>query len=390
MSSENLRLETVKPVVPSTDVGPQAAVVTQHAFKIRSRQTQSRKSRYRRKQKRRPNDEFQVQEWVDDNLPASWLRRLLSGWMFSLLLHCLILLWLGSFITNFKTEGPLTLSFSTASEDIPDEIALDISPMELDAVFENADGGGALDSEVVEPDPTPDLKDKLQPVISTSLTDPILENLKFEASRDHSMFDPVNMGTVGLDESSGVGRNKGRGKAKGVKFFGVESAGNRFIFVIDCSGSMADEGRYERAVYELTRSMDMLQTNHRFLVILYNSETYPMLDMTAHSIRMIPATRTNKNRVANWLKDQQPAALTLPMFAMRTSLALKPSTIYFLSDGEFHDGTIAMLEKFNVDDSSTGATKIPINTITLGSTGMGAPMMKYIADLSGGRFRWVQ
>lgn len=393
MNSQNLRLETVKPVVPTTDATPQAAVVTQHSFEIRSRQTKSRNSLYRRRRKRGPNDEYQVQESVADETPTSWLNRLLSGWMFSLLVHCLLLLWLGSFITNIQTDGPLTLNFSTVDDNINDEISIDISPMELKPVFDDETGGGALDSEVVEPDPAPNLKDELPTVIIESMTESILENLLIEAS-DTSMFEPVNMGTVGLDEGSEIGKNigkeKGRGKATSVKFFGLESAGNKFVFVIDCSGSMADERRYQRAVYELTRSMDMLESNHRFLVILYNSQTYPMLGMTDENIRLIPATRTNKQRVEKWLNYQQPDALTMPMMAMKTSLLLKPSSIYFLSDGEFYDRTIPMLNHFNVDDSSTGKTKIPINTITLGSTGIGAPLMEHIANESGGRFHWVK
>lgn len=393
MNSQNLRLDTVKPVVPSSDAAPQAAVVTQHSFNIRSRQTKSRKSAYRRKRRRGPNVEYKVQESVADDAPKSWLSRLLSGWMFSLLLHCLLLLWLGSLITNIQTDGPLTLSFSTADDDIGDEFSIDISPMELETVFEASAKRGALDTEVVEPDPADsldDLEDELEPVIATSKTEPILEDTLFEAGSDSSMFKPVNLGTVGLDEGSETLKQIGKGKATGVKFFGLESAGNKFIFVIDCSGSMGDEFRYQRAVYELTRSMDMLATSHRFLVILYNSETYPMLDMTLQNIRLIPATRKNKKRVEDWLKEQQPDALTMPMVAMKTSLFLKPSSIYFLSDGEFYDRTIPMLNHFNVDDSSTGATKIPINTITLGSTGIGAPMMKHIANESGGQFRWVK
>ena len=393
MNSQNQRLETIKPAVASDTSGPHAAVVTQHSFEIHARQTKSRRSLYRRKRRRGPNDEYQVQESQADIKPKSWLSQLLSGWMFSLLVHCLLLLWLGNLITNIKTDGPLTLNFSAVSDDIND-ISVDISSVDLEAVFDDAASGGALDSEIVEPDPAPDLEDELQPDIAESITEPILEDLLVEAASDSSMFEPVNLGMVGLDEGEGSenGRVKGKGKGKGtgVKFFGVESEGNKFVFVVDCSGSMADERRYQRAVYELTRSMDMLETHHRFLVILYNSETYPMLGMTEQNIRLLPATRKNKKRVEKWLEYQQPDALTMPMFAMKTSLSLMPSSIYFLSDGEFHDFTIPMLDKLNVDDSSTGKTKIPINTITLGSTGIGAPMMKYIADESGGRFRWVR
>ena len=389
MSSQNLRLETVKPVAPSPDATPQAAVVTENSFNIRSRQPKSRKSNYRRRRRRGLNDEFQVRESEANNKPKSWLSRLLSGWMFSLLVHCLLLLWLGSLITNFKTEGPLTLNFSTVGDDSIHEIPLDISPLELDPIFDSTDSG-ALDSEVVEPEPTPIVEEALQPVIDPSIAEPLLEIQLLDQPTDASMFEPVNLGAIGLDGGNKVPKEKGDGKATRVKFFGLESAGNKFVFVIDCSGSMGDERRYQRAVYELTRSMDMLKSSHQFLVILYNSATYPMLDMTDENIRMLPATNANKKRVRNWLNTQQPQALTLPMMAMKMSLDLKPSTIFFLSDGEFFDRTIPMLDEFNIDNRSTGATKIPINTITLGSTGLGAPMMRYIADESRGRFHWVQ
>ena len=393
MNSQNQRLETIKPVAAPVQAEPQAAVVTPTTFEIRARQNSKyRKYLSRRNWKQGPTDRYQVQEPEVEDAPTSWLKRLLSGWMFSLMVHCLLLLWLGSFITNTKTEGPLALNFSTAHDDINDSIPIDISPMELDPVFDDA--GGALDSEIVEPDPAENLKDELQPVIDPTITETIPEEFVFESTLDNSMFAPVNMGMVGLDlggkNAKASGKKKGKGKGSKVKFFGLESAGNQFVFVVDCSGSMADENRYDRAVYELSRSMDMLEANHRFLVILYNSETYPMLGMTELNIGMIPATPNNKDRVVKWLKQQQPNTITMPMIAMRMSLALKPSSIYFLSDGEFNDPTIPMLEQFNVNDSSTGATKIPINTITLGSTGFGAPMMKRIADESGGRFRWVQ
>jgi hypothetical protein len=75
---------------------------------------------------------------------------------------------------------------------------------------------------------------------------------------------------------------------------------------------------------------------------------------------------------------------------MRAAITLNPSSIYFLSDGEFQDNTVQMLDMINVEDTSAGRKQIPINTITLGSTGIGAPAMRYIAEKSGGGFHWVQ
>ena len=209
MNSQNLRLETVKPVAPSTDAGPQAAVVTQHSLEIQSRQTKSRRYLYRRKRGRGPNDDYLVQESLADDTPTSWLSRLLSGWMFSLLLHCLLLLWLGSFITNIQTDGPLTLNFSTV-DDVSDEISIDISPLELDSVFEEEED--ALDSEVVEPDPAESLEDELEPLIAVDTAN-LLEDLEFTAESDSSMFEPVKMGTVGLDEGKAFRANSGKGKS---------------------------------------------------------------------------------------------------------------------------------------------------------------------------------
>jgi len=389
MNSLNQRLETIKPVAAPVETEPQAAVVTPATFEVRARQNSKyRKYLSRRNWKQGPTDRYRVQESDVEDTPKSWLKRLLSGWMFSLIVHFLLLLWLGTLITNFETEGPLALNFSTVHDDISDSISIDISPMDLDAVFE--DDGGALDSEIVEPDPAQNLRDQLQPVIDPNMAEIIPEDFETESTSDSSIFTPVNLGTVGLDEGDKDGKDSGKGKGSKVKFFGLESIGNQFVFVIDCSGSMGHEDRYLRAVYELTRSMDMLKTNHRFLVILYNSRTYPMLGMAEEKIRLISATRTNKKRVEKWLKNQQPGNGTKPMTAMKTSLDLKPSTIYLLSDGQIHDRTINMIEQFNVDESSTGMTKIPINTISLGSSGFGAAMMKQIAERSGGRFRWVK
>jgi len=165
-------------------------------------------------------------------------------------------------ITKFETEVPLALNFSTVHDEISDSISIDISPMHLDAVFE--DDGGALDSEIVEPDPAQNLRDQLQPVIDPNMAEIIPEDFETESTSDSSIFTPVNLGTVGLDEGDKDGKDSGKGKGSKVKFFGLESIGNQFVFVIDCSGSMGHEDRYQRAVYELTRSMDMLKTNHRF------------------------------------------------------------------------------------------------------------------------------
>ena len=250
------------------------------------------------------------------------------------------------------------------ADDVDNPISIDIAPMELDDA-----GGDPLDAEIPEEPIVENITEEIKHDIDLSMVQPVSSKVEFNAATDDSIFKSVNLGLFGLDESpKGNGELKGSGS--GVKFFGIESTGNRFIFVVDSSGSMRDERRYQRAVLELTRSLNMLETRQRFLVILYNTEIYPMLGMTNDNIRLLPATRTNKKRVMTWLSMQRPQSQTTPQAAMATSLKLQPSSIYFLSDGEFYDRTTAMLENFNVDNESAGFKKIPINTITLGSTGL--------------------
>lgn len=309
--------------------------------------------------------------------------------MVSLFLHFVILAWLATLITQTQSDGPLTLTVSMVDDDANDVIAVDIAAMEFESELNESQSDFALQPEDSQIQTLEILEDELIPEI-----DPVAANASVESLLDlqseESLLESVNLGTLGLDEGSGKNDSNKKGRSAKVKFFGLESSGDRFIFVVDCSGSMGDERRYQRAIYELTQSMRMLKSNHKFLVILYNTETIPMLGMTDRNIRMIAATDSNKERVVQWLQNQVPSSQTMPMIAMQTSLNLKPSSIYFLSDGEFHDRTIPMLHERNIDDRSAGRKKIPVNTITLGSTGLGAPMMKHIADESGGRFLWVQ
>ena len=380
MNSLNHRLETVKPVLDHNAPELDIALVSPTSD---SNKTRSRKKK-RRGWRVKPADRYKVNDSDIEETSGNWIKRLLTGWMFSLILHSLILLWLGSFITNIRTDGPISLEVAIVADEADDSISIDIAPMEFDD-----DGGDPLDVEHPEQPLTENLTEDLAHDIDLSIAQPVATKIEFNAATDDSIFKSVNLGLFGLDESP-KGNGKSKGNKTGVKFFGLESTGNRFIFVVDSSGSMSNEFRYQRAVRELTRSLKMLKTNQQFLVILYNTEVYPMLDMTEDNIRMLPATTTNRKRVLTWLSKQVPLSQTTPKAAMATSLKLQPSSIYFLSDGEFQDRTTQMLEEFNVDNESAGFKKIPINTITLGSTGFGAPTMLQIANTSGGKFVWAR
>ena len=333
------------------------------------------------KKEKRQGGFFQIAEFQHSNF-WTWANRFASGWVFSLLLHFLLLILLGSVVTQWTVEGSLPLTVTMSEAEVVETLTIDISPLDLESELGETEPlePTHLDEMQVEEVPTEvTLVPELEPIDNES----ILPN----AMSDADMLSGVAMGGKGKGAGKGGGGKGGKGN---VKFFGVESSGNQFIFVIDCSGSMSNENRYQRAVYELGRSISMLQKDNDFLVILYNTETYPMLGMNAATMQMVPATDTNKALVMEWLSKQSPSSQTRPKTAMQVSLALRPSTIFLLSDGDFNDDTVAMLEQTNVEDKSTGLTQIPINTISLGNSGSGAPTMRGIAEDNGGRFYWAR
>jgi hypothetical protein len=306
-------------------------------------------------------------------LELDWRKRLkvLSlAWIVGLAFNALILIYLWCYVSSWgQDRQPLSLTFS-AIEVQDEELAevnfslpAEVTPEEDEAEFEEAL------VEVLVVDAAMDW---------TEEPDPTLDALA------KGLFDSVDPG------ASKVPGDSDDGGSKGTSFFGIEGSGDRLVFVVDCSGSMGHEMRFQRAVYELGQSLRLMDDNQEFLVVLYNDRIYPMLDTPLMQTKAIRATEENVERVLKWVKYQRPVGSTFPARALRGSLEVQPSSVFFLSDGELMDDTLGMLRKMNVSNSATGAKKIPVHTVTLGSTGIGAGMMRVIADENEGRFVWAK
>ena len=156
-------------------------------------------------------------------------------------------------------------------------------------------------------------------------------------------------------------------------FYGIRAKGQTFIYVVDCSGSMDDEDRLDRAKRELRRTVQSLQFPQRFKVIFYNDEPLPMpgdLPKSADSV--------SKEQLARWLHLIEADGGTDPRLSMKMALSLKPDAVFLLSDGAFPDGTDTAL-------AASNHNKIPIHCIDL-SGGAGGDQLKAIAKASGGQY----
>ena len=241
--------------------------------------------------------------------------------------------------------------------------------------------------------PTAEAPEEAEAELQQILEEVLTVDAAMEWSEDQELsLNPLGEGLFEVVDpgASSVLGDSADGGSKGTSFFGIEGSGDRLVFVVDCSGSMSYEMRFSRAVYELGQSLRLMDDSQEFLVVLYNDRIYPMLDTPLMLTKAMKATDENVERVMRWVSSQSPVGSTFPSRALQGSLEIQPSSVFFLSDGELADDTLGMLRELNVSNSSTGAKKIPVHTITLGSTGVGAGVMKLIAEENDGQFVWAK
>jgi hypothetical protein len=202
---------------------------------------------------------------------------------------------------------------------------------------------------------------------------------------------PAIEGAMSGGSGSGSGSGKGNvdaiaslgmaggGGGKGVGFFGTRARADSVVFIVDTSGSMEGH-RFDRAVEELTRSLNLLQPSQKFFIFFYSGSTFPMWGQ--RSAKLLPATTGNRDKAIKWIKKFQPDGDTAPEDAIERALKLKPQVIYFLTDGEIPNTTRATAERCNKEH------KTVIHTIAFEYEG-GAEQLRGIAADSHGKYRFV-
>ncbi len=185
--------------------------------------------------------------------------------------------------------------------------------------------------------------------------------------------------SIGDGGGGALGGGAGEG-AGGAKFFGIGGQGGSIAYVVDLSGSMNEQGKFERARDELLRSIEHLSEDQLYFVIFYNDGWFPM-----PGGKPIRATARNVDRTRRWVRRTWPGGGTFPLAALQQALSLEPDAIYFLSDGKFDPAVIDALRISN----PASAGQIPIHTIAFVNEET-IDQMRAIAKNSGGKFRFVK
>lgn len=169
----------------------------------------------------------------------------------------------------------------------------------------------------------------------------------------------------------------GGGGSEGNAFFGVKSKGRKFVYIVDCSGSMFGQP-FQKACYELSESITRLKPNQSMYVFFFDDIAYPML---GNERQLMKATPANVKKVQEWINQVHGGGGTNPREAILDALELRPDVIYLLTDGAFDPGVVDEVRQRN-------KYKVVINTIGFMNRG-GEPLLQKIAKENRGDYRFV-
>lgn len=321
--------------------------------------------------------------------------RQFSGFLCSLIVHLIILIALALVLIPNDRSDPLVISIAAAENQEPwpnTEPLASLTSIDITAPAHETVTAETEMTEIVEVD-----------LVELAELEPTPLSGASAAATTAPADPPAELGDTGKPKQS-------------IKFFGAEAYGNRFVFVLDVSSSMAARNgrRLLRATMELIGSINQLNSEQEFSVILYSNNALPMFFTKKNNEpEMRPATPANKQAAVNWLRYKvRPQGGTMPARALQIAGNLKPDAVFFLSDGEFLYGhTVNLNSPMNAFFQNFGTARqamlppggalldpaavlaeypreIIVHTIAFESVSSG-PLMEQIAKQKGGQYRFI-
>ncbi|MDB4670921.1 VWA domain-containing protein [Mariniblastus sp.] len=319
------------------------------------------------------------QETGQEGPPRAYSRLVLvNSWTVSLVVHLALLVLLSLVTYTIRTGSQLEITLGDASS--------------LQADF-------SIEAPGVEDQLGTDLDSQMQQMLAAANQMPELEFnselVKIEPSL--SLLDLTGVNQQNSNSKSGgkADNDEYFGKGVAASFFGLQATGKRFVFIVDSSSSMSGR-RWKNAVNELVASIQSLQSNQQFYIIFFDSRTHLMFQgrvdkyRKSRRLKMIHATQDNVARVQRWVNGLDLGSDTRPRISFDYGLSLDPDAIFFLTDGEFSDGTFEFLMRVAAQSESKPA----IHTVAFGlnspfSNGTSETLEK-IADRFRGKHRLVR
>jgi len=294
---------------------------------------------------------------------ARWKKKIISFVFIGLLISVLVHLNIG-FLLSFLMRGG-------SDSGAPGAITtIEFAIQDSESLSEMPEGEQLQQQESVQTEASPDSLTSTQATLTADATTTSLD------TASQSMT-PSLAGGGGAGMGSGMG-----GSGGGTSFFGISSAGSRFCYIVDVSGSMHNQGRLSSAIAELTKSLKRLPDFARFYVLFYSNQVRePAMQKGWNTARSSVVRRMIKE-----FESLSAGGGTMPKPAFEKAFSLQPlpEVIFFLTDGE--------IAGFSVDTLRAmlpSGERIVVNTIAFGQSANQQQMID-IAKATGGQYKFVQ
>ncbi|MEO1584512.1 MAG: vWA domain-containing protein [Planctomycetota bacterium] len=224
--------------------------------------------------------------------------------------------------------------------------------------------------------------------LSTPEVTSLLDALPIESELSELSIEPLTTIELPADVSLGTGAGSvdavpesSSGAAGAASFFGIEARGTRFAYIVDISGSMAQDNRIDAMLAELRRSVTELSEHVSFYIVFYSNEAYPLGGRTEWT----DATNSGKRWARDELRSQSSLGQTKPVpgFELVSRIRPRADAIYFMTDGEFDEADVDTIIAMN------RSRRTPIHCITF-VTDAARDRMERIAAATGGSYTHVE
>lgn len=223
--------------------------------------------------------------------------------------------------------------------------------------------------------------------LTHSSADPLLDTPISDLLSPTGQSESTVLGGGGDLSSMGDGAGGGLGAAGvggsgtgSASFFGIEARGNRFAYVVDVSGSMANDDRMSGMQAELGKSISGMPDHVGFFVVFFNEDAFTLDKRRQWTDANGPGKRWAREKIA----ELMPLGGTnpLPAFEMVYDIRPRPDAIYFMTDGEFDESIADIIIRRNME------RPLPIHCITFVSRD-GETVMRRIARETGGTYTHI-
>ncbi|MEM9410895.1 MAG: VWA domain-containing protein [Planctomycetota bacterium] len=186
------------------------------------------------------------------------------------------------------------------------------------------------------------------------------------------------------EDQQRVAARQPQGKATTIQLFGsAPMHGRRFVFLIDRSNSMGDQGLgvLKEARKELESTVAQLESNHRFQVVVYNNRT-----ATIGRRELLQANDETRGQLKQFMRELMAFAGTNHENGLYAALAFKPDVIVMMTDGgspELNNGQIKQIAQ--------AAKETQIHTMWFGAGRQQSNnhFLKRLAESTAGTFRYI-